>query len=83
MAYTGYVEPLSIVGKLSMGCGTLLSIVGNLSMGCGTLLSIAGKLSTGCGTLLSIVGSLSTGVWRGLPSNEPVFYHNLTFSSSW
>lgn len=57
----GYVEPLFIVGNLSMGCGILLVIAENLSMGCEILLVIAENLSTGCEILLNIVGSFYMG----------------------
>ena len=67
MAYMGYVEPLFIVGNLSMGCGILLVIAENLSMGCEILLVIAENLSTGCEILLNIVGSLSTGCGSSKP----------------
>ena len=75
----GYVEPLFIVGNLSMGCGILLVIAENLSMGCEILLVIAENLSTGCGNLLNIVGSLSTGCGSSYTSSSsieiPLFCH--------
>ena len=62
----GYVEPLDVVWKVSMGCGRLLFIVRNLSTGCGGLLFIVGKVSIGCVDLPDDVESFSTG---GTPSN--------------
>lgn len=60
----GYVEPLNVVGKVSIGCVEPRNIVGKVSIGCGRLLFIVGKVSIGYGRLLFIVGNLSIGGGR-------------------